>query len=385
MQNLTETLEQAIDNKTFIRLILSSPSDRTGDLNKVTVRLVEIKNESELSFLYSYKTKTVTKNYSLEEGIALIGELFGNSFTGCVMFTQENDISFKKTKKGHILFSRLKPSHAGCDFSTEHNLRKTKFISIDNNIYLERLGVVKNGRVLDGMSGKFRQINRFVETISELIETSGLLVKEKLSVLDMGSGKGYLTFAVYDYIANSMKIPAEITGVELREEMVDLCNRIAAECDFTGLKFYKGSINDFSVEKTDILIALHACDTATDDAISKGIRSGAEIIIVSPCCHKQIRKQLKIHNELQEITKHGILEERLAEMATDTMRALFLEAQGYKTHIFEFISDEHTHKNIMITAVKKKKTADISQYIEKIGSLKKFLGIENFYLENLFK
>jgi len=383
-QILIETFRQSIEDKSYIRLILSSPSVKTGDLNKVTVRLFKIKKEDILSFLYTYKTRTETKNYSLDEGITQIGELFGNFFSGCVMFTQENDMSFKMTKKGKVLFRRLKPSHAGCDFSTEHNLRKTKFIAIENNIYLEKLGVVRNGKVVEGMSAKFRQINRFVETISELIDASGLSEKDKISVLDMGSGKGYLTFAVYDYIANTMKIPAEITGVELREEMVSLCNDIAEECKFSGLKFYKGSINDYEVENTDILIALHACDTATDDAISKGIRSGSELIIVSPCCHKQIRKQLKIQNELQEITKHGILEERLAEMATDTLRALFLEAYGYKTHIFEFISDEHTHKNIMITAVKKKKTADNSQFIEKIGSLKKFLGIENFYLENLF-
>ena len=153
----------------------------------------------------------------------------------------------------------------------------------------------------------------------------------------------------------------------------------------SGLKFLEGSISDFEIPSCDILIALHACDTATDDAIYKGIRSNAEVIIVSPCCHKQIRKQLDIHNELSEITKHGILEERLAEMTTDTLRGLMLEAHGYKTHIFEFISDEHTHKNIMITAVRKKKTADLSVYLEKIGSLKKFLGINKFYLEDLFR
>jgi hypothetical protein len=200
----------------------------------------------------------------------------------------------------------------------------------------------------------------------------------------MGSGKGYLTFAVYDFLVNELRIEAEITGIEYREDLVGICNGIAAECGYSGLKFLRGSIADFEIPACDILIALHACDTATDDAIFKGIRSQAEVIIVSPCCHKQIRKQLDINNELKEITRHGILEERLAEMATDTLRALVLEANGYSTNVFEYISDEHTHKNIMITAVKKTKTADPSLYFEKIGGLKKFLGIKKFYLEDLF-
>ncbi|HAQ60607.1 TPA: hypothetical protein DCR49_01150 [Candidatus Delongbacteria bacterium] len=258
-------------------------------------------------------------------------------------------------------------------------------IGVENNIYLERLGVTRNGKVIEGMSGKFRQINRFVETIDGLLDDSGLNSKDELTVYDMGSGKGYLTFAVYDFLAIELKINTDITGIEFRPDLVELCNKISEECKFSGLKFLSGNISATKIEKADIFIALHACDTATDDAIFKGITAGAEVIIVSPCCHKQIRKQLCIENELKEITRHGILEERFAEMVTDTLRALTLEANGYKTHIFEFIADEHTHKNIMITAVKKKKTADPSLYFDKIGSIKKFMGIKKFYLEDLFR
>jgi len=384
-QNLNGIFKKTIDDKTFIRLILSSPADRSGDLNKITVRVVEIKNEPKLSFLYSHKTKDITKNFGTDEGIAQIGKFFESAFSMCVIFTSDNDLSFRRTKKGNVLFQKLKPAHADCEFSEEHNLKKKRMITLENNIYLERLGVVKNGRVIDGMSGKFRQINRFVETIDGLIDSSGLRDKKDMKVFDMGSGKGYLTFAAYDFFINELKLNPAVTGIEFRDDLVRLCNDIADECRFSGLKFLEGSISDFEIPSCDILIALHACDTATDDAIYKGIRSGAEVIIVSPCCHKQIRKQLDIQNELSEITKHGILEERLAEMTTDTLRGLMLEAHGYKTHIFEFISDEHTHKNIMITAVRKKKTADLSVYLEKIGSLKKFLGINKFYLEDLFR
>jgi len=383
--NLTDILNNSLNDKTFIRLILSSPDDKTGDLNKITVRLVEIKNEAKLSFLYSHKTKDITKNFGIEDGIAQIGELFDSTLTMCVIFTSENDFSFRRTKKDNILFKKLKPVHADCEFSTEHNLKKKRMIGVENNIYLERLGVIRSGKVIEGMSGKFRQINRFVETIDGLIDSSDIKNKTDIKVFDMGSGKGYLTFAVYDFLANELSMNADITGIEFRPDLVELCNKISIECGFSGLKFTSGNISDTKIEKADILIALHACDTATDDAIFKGIKADSEIIVVSPCCHKQIRKQLKIENELKEITKHGILEERLAEMATDTLRALILEANGYKTNIFEFISDEHTHKNIMITAVKKNKTADPSLYFEKIGSLKKFLGIKKFSLEELFK
>ena len=382
--NLIDILKKNIDGKTFIRLILSSPKDKNGDLNKVTVRLIELKGEKKLSFLYTYKTKTVTKNYGIEEGAELADKLFSETFTVCVIFTTEADHSFRRTRKGKILYKRLKPAHSEEEFSTVHNLKKKRMINIEDNIWLERLGVAKNGTVTGGMSSKFRQINRFTETIDGLIDGSDLKGNDKLSVYDMGSGKGYLTFALYDFLANELKTDSEVTGIEFRRDLVDLCNKIAAECKFSGLKFLQGSIADFDIPACDILIALHACDTATDDAIFKGIRSGAEAIIVSPCCHKQIRKQLHIQNELKEITKHGILEERLAEMATDSLRALMLEAHGYETRVFEFISDEHTHKNIMITAVKKKKIAEPSVYLEKIGGLKRFLGIKKFYLEELF-
>jgi SAM-dependent methyltransferase len=378
-----DTLTSSLADSTFIRLILSSPVEKNGELNKVTIRLIELKDGPKLSFLYTYKTKTVTKNFDLEEGSAEAEELFGVTFRICVIFTTENDHSFKLTKKDRLLYKRSKPVHSEEDFSKEHNIRKKRMIKIEDNIYLARLGVAKNGVLNEGMSSKFRQINRFIETIDGLLDSSGLSGRKNLKVFDMGSGKGYLTFALYDFLANELKTDPEVTGIEFREDLVELCSSIAEECGFEGLNFLQGTIQSFDIPSCDLLIALHACDTATDDAIFKGIRSGAEAIIVSPCCHKQIRKQLHIENDLKEITRHGILEERLAEMATDTLRALMLEAHGYKTNIFEYISDEHTHKNIMITAVKKKKTAEPSAYLEKIGGLKRFLGIKKFYLEEL--
>jgi hypothetical protein len=170
----------------------------------------------------------------------------------------------------------------------------------------------------------------------------------------MGSGKGYLSFALFDYLQNTLKLPVKLTGVEFRQDLVDLCNKIAKESKFSNLQFVQDTIENYkSDKKIDVLIALHACDTATDDAIHKGISHNAELIITAPCCHKQIRKEMTrctANKELSSLLSHGIFIERQAEMVTDNLRALYLEKANYSTKVFEFIATEHTPKNILITA-----------------------------------
>jgi tRNA1(Val) A37 N6-methylase TrmN6 len=226
-----------------------------------------------------------------------------------------------------------------------------------------------------------------VELLSPLIKN--LPKKQLLKVFDMGAGKGYLTFALYDYLTNVLSIEAQVTGIEYRKDLVTLCNSIAKSANFKGLSFSEGSIENFEIKEANMMIALHACDTATDDAIYKGIKANADLIVVAPCCHKQIRRELEKHktkNELDVLLKHGIFMERQAEMLTDGLRALLLEYCGYTTKIFEFISGEHTPKNIMIVAEKKEKTATQKQDIlNKINETKLFFGIEFHYLERLLE
>ena len=199
----------------------------------------------------------------------------------------------------------------------------------------------------------------------------------------MGAGKGYLTFALYDFLSNTLRKKAQVMGVEVRPDLVQLCNQIAQNAGFEQLNFQQGYIGNFTLPKTDILIALHACDTATDDAIFKGIQAKADLIICAPCCHKQIRKQMNCTTHLQNMLQYGIHKERMAEMVTDTIRALLLEVNGYQTKVFEFISTEHTGKNVMIVGQKVSKTKDSSHYLEKIEMLKSEFGIEEHYLEKL--
>jgi len=187
---------------------------------------------------------------------------------------------------------------------------------------------------------------------------------------------------------NVLKTEVQVTGVEYRQDLVELCNRIAASSGFGGLNFVQGTIEEYDSSGIDLLIALHACDTATDDAIYKGIKSGAELIVVAPCCHKQIRKQIekgKASNELDFLTKYGIFLERQAEMVTDGIRALILEYFGYKTKVFEFISDAHTPKNVLIVGVKTKMAeASRPQLLDKIRKTKEYFGIGYHHLEKLF-
>jgi hypothetical protein len=203
----------------------------------------------------------------------------------------------------------------------------------------------------------------------------------------MGSGKGYLTFALYDYLTNVLKLKAEVTGVEFRPELVELCNKIAGNTGFNQLRFEQGTIEKFDTKEIDILIALHACDTATDEAIFKGISAGAGLIVVAPCCHKQIRRQVesgKKGNDLDFLTKYGIFLERQCEMVTDGIRALILEYFGYKTKVFEFISDAHTPKNVMVVGIKNQKPQPKDERIlKKIKESKTFFGIEYHHLEKL--
>ena len=385
MTNITSEFsskfKQAISDNTFVKLSIHHPRNKQNDLKKLIFQLVKVQGEAKIKCVYTHQTKDITKNYSFEEASELIMRYLGVDFKNGIIFTIKHDINlmFNKKMEGKIIqqkatFNNLK--------STEHNKQKKRWIQTKNNPYLLSLGVVdEKGNVNKNKTDKFKQINKYIETVEGILNTSELKDKKDLSIVDMGSGKGYLTFALYDYLTNTMHKNVSMIGVEQRPDLIQICNNISKENHFSGLHFNEGSIDSFKTDKIDILIALHACDTATDDAIYSGISSKASIIITAPCCHKQVRKQLNIDNELKEITQFGILEERQAEILTDTIRALVLESEGYKSQVFEFIADAHTHKNVMVVGTKKQKTSNTQKYLEKIDSLKTKFGIEYQHLE----
>jgi SAM-dependent methyltransferase len=379
-------LGSSIENQEFVRLTLGKYRGIEDGLTKIIVRIVQFKSSIKLSFTYSYKTKEIVKNYPIEEGINLIKTLIGSEFMSIRLFSIKQDVQLEYGKDQNPKLKCIKPTFTNPVDTTpqEHDHKKKRYIESENNVYLRALGITNSqGNVVKTMEDKFRQINKFVEIIHGLLESSGLAAKSHISVVDMGSGKGYLTFAIYDFLNHILDKKASVVGIESRIHLVDFCNSVAQSVNFEKLHFEQGNISNYSAEKLDITIALHACDTATDDAIYKGIQSDSSLIILAPCCHKQVRKQIHPNLVLKDLLKSGILLERQSEIVTDGLRALLLELSGYKTKVFEFIAAEHTSKNIMIVGIKSNQSINKEQIIGQIKDIKKLYGINFHYLETL--
>ena len=259
-----------------------------------------------------------------------------------------------------------------------HNREKHRDIAADRP-YLYALGITnKEGIVLPAGKRKFKQINKFVEIIDGLVKEHPL--RSGAHIVDMGSGSGYLTFALYDHLVNTLGLSLRVTGVELRPNLVEKCRQIATDNKFTNLRFEEGYIDTYRPATIEMLIALHACDTATDDALFQGLQKQAEIMVVAPCCQKQVRRDMQIPSDLKPLLGNGILLERQAAMLTDGIRALILEEQGYRTKLFEFIPLEHTAKNVMITAIRARPRV---QAKGEVAKLKQTFGVTRHYLEEL--
>ena len=266
--------------------------------------------------------------------------------------------------------------------SLMHNKEKDRRIQTANNIYLRELGICNaQFELRREMSDKYKQINQYIELLAPHLQ--GFDTQKTIRFADMGSGKGYLTFALYDFVQNTLQRNVHGVGVEYRNDMVTLCNKIATMAGFEQLTFVEGTIDNAAIDNFNVLIALHACDTATDDAIYRGIAANADLIVCAPCCHKQVRKSMQPKNAVSNITKYGILLERQAEIVTDTLRAMLLEAKGYKTKVIQFIDIENTPKNIMIIAEKHNRTVELNAILNEIEALKKLFGIDQHYLKKL--
>ncbi len=382
-KELVGLFEQSVVDDNFVRLTLSRNIDKTATLRKAIIKLVFIKKKLHFSIVYRHATNDITKNFGLKDGYPMIQELMDNTFLNAALFTTEKDWFYELNKNQERLYAN-KPTFTKVP-KRMHDKQKPKLIV--NTSYLVQLGILdEKGRVQKDKGAKYKQIKKFVEVVESLLKKNPILGKEgTVQIYDMGSGKGYLTFALYDFLTNNAQIDVKLTGVEARPELVTFCNEVAKKDNFKQLSFKEGFISNFTLPKTDILIALHACDTATDDAIHKGIEAGARLIICAPCCHKQIRKQFNATKPLDSITAFGILKERQAEVVTDTIRALLLEANGYKASIFEFISTDHTGKNVMIIGQKEEMPIEKEPILDKIKALKQSFGIKTHYLETLLK
>ncbi len=377
-----EQLRRSIKHGTFVKLTLGNYKGDDPQLQKILVRIVNTKKGTRLFFLYRGATRDTAKNYDTETGVALVSEFLDGQFFSGHLFTTENDFQLEVGKKGK---SRLNVGKATFQAAprADHDREKTTQIDV-SAFYLKALGITdETGRVRDKQQDKWRQINKFVEVLANLVDKSTLRDRRDLKILDMGSGKGYLTFAAYDYFSNIRGIDTSVTGVDTKQALVDLGNSVAAASGFENLRFEVGSISDFPVDKVDILIALHACNTATDDAIYKAIAANAHLIVAAPCCHQEIRPQLKPPAMFNDVLKHGIMLERHAEFITDALRSLLMESQGYDTRLFEFVPMEHTAKNIMLVGTRQEPLKAADSIDREIAEIKTFYGIERQRLETL--
>jgi len=379
-QQFYAALQRAFVQGEFVKLGLRAYDGTNRDLKTIDIKPVIVKREPRLSFTWHYKTRDVIRNHALDDAVTELEDLVGSEFRLAQLATTSGDWTLDFQGKT----PRLKQSAPAttAPVSMSHDRQKNRALPAAGRVWMRELGIAdKGGEVLPTAQDKFRQINRYVEVLAPLLKA---IPEVRLSkVCDMGAGKGYLTFAVADYLANTLKSDASVVGVEMRPELVTLCNGVAAQSQLSHLSFAQGTIDAFDCAGTSVLIALHACDTATDDAIAKGISAEAELIVVAPCCHKQIRREMETANArspFDYLTRHGIFIERQAEMVTDGIRALVLEYFGYETKVFEFISDKHTPKNVMIVASRTKRARD-PRILEEIAAAKATFGIRRHYLE----
>ncbi|SMD33045.1 Methyltransferase domain-containing protein [Reichenbachiella faecimaris] len=371
-------VREAVSSNQFNKLTLSKPRYKSNGLQNIFIRLVDLKGLQKLSFNYRHLTKDLTKNFDLEKGLVELELQLTEKFKHATLLDRDATWQLMINKKGKVTIISSQPIAANPLAS--HDKEKEKRAPLDAP-YLHELGITTDhGALIPKMADKYRQINKYLEIMDHQIETN--VNKKVLNLVDMGSGKGYLTFALYDFLWRIKGFDVSVTGIELRQELVDFCNEKAKRCGFEKLQFINQRIEDFQTKHIDILIALHACDTATDDALAKAIAAQSELIVCAPCCHKQVRQQVKGKLQESPLLKYGIFQERHFEMVTDTIRALILEQQGYQSKVFEFVSNEHTRKNIMLVGAKSKHT-NAQQAKEKIDALKKEYHIDFQYLEQL--
>ena len=360
-------------NETLIRVILSNPSSKDGVI-KICARPM-LKNKSLLFQIEEYtKTQVFHKNLTAgDAGSYLTGKLSSDtssqtaSFKNALVETQSFTANVLVSKKGTITIKKkMNTSAKQPKISLSHN-RKKKYI-LEEGIpvpFLIDLGVMtQNGNIVNAHYDKFRQINRFLEYIEDILPS--LPTDRELRILDFGCGKSYLTFAIYYYLKVLKGYPVRITGLDLKEDVIRHCNELAVKYGYDKLEFLCGDIAYYDgCSQVDMVVTLHACDTATDYALAKAVGWGAKVILSVPCCQHELNKQMK-NDLLSPVLHYGILKERMAALMTDGLRAQILEANGYRTQILEFIDMAHTPKNLLIRAVYNGHCADNKAQINEL-------------------
>ena len=347
MQKAIQVISKDLNQHNFEKCIFSGPRNKSLELRSVIIQSVKNTDEIkvELRLQKHNDIKTIKKNDFIENFL----EEYLKQFKQCLSKTSNTETQILINKK---LTSKIISKEMNTVSTNSKHNKEKKYLIPDGEPcpFLIEIGVMDiNGKVKSNYYKKFRQINRFIELVDDLYKNEEV---ENFHAVDFGCGKSYLTFALYHYFYNIRKTSIKITGIDLKQEVIDHCNQIAIKLNFYGLHFAHGFIHDFKTDDpVDFVVTLHACDTATDDAILFSLRNKAKKMMFVPCCQHELNKQL-INNEAAIMLKHGIFRDRMCSLVTDTMRSQLLELCGFKVQVMEFIALEHTAKNIMLRCTK---------------------------------
>ncbi|MBE5957421.1 MAG: SAM-dependent methyltransferase [Lachnospiraceae bacterium] len=369
MEKLNDLLADILDEN-LVKIIISGKKNKESDTDKIKVRAVAIKGKIEFQITRYVGKQVLHSNETKNDAINKILNEMNTNFKQCQIETVDKDYSVLVSKKGKVTISskNKKVRAAQCDL---HHNRSKKYL-LDPGVkvdFLVDLGVMtQDGKIVNQKYDKFRQINRFLEFINDILPQ--LDKDRELTIIDFGCGKSYLTFAMYYFLKVLKGYDIRVIGLDLKEDVINNCNKLAKKYGYEKMEFIMGDIADFTgTDKADMVVTLHACDTATDYALDKAVKWGAKVIMSVPCCQHEVNAQIK-NKELEPILKYGILKERLSAIVTDAIRAEILEANGYETQILEFIDMEHTPKNLLIRGIKtgkKNKSEDYKKLIDDLN------------------
>ncbi len=378
---IKDIIYNSIINNELVQCILSTPRNKSKNrYKKIIIRPVKIKKETYIQFEKFTDKQAFHENKHKEEALNYLIDLIVNDYKNTNIFTINYDYQILISKKGKIKIIQ-KPASKEKQ-STDHD-RNKKYI-IEENIpcdFLIELGVMnEEGKVFKKKYDKFKQINKFLEMVDDLADDN--ILRNGFTVIDFGCGKAYLTFGLYYYFTKIKNIEVKIIGLDLKEDVIQFCQKVSKKLNYHNLKFEVGNIQDYKENtKVNMVVTLHACDTATDAALVKAIKWNADIIMSVPCCQHELFSKI-YNNNLKSMLKYGLIKERLSSLTTDTLRSLFLETKGYDVQLLEFIALEHTPKNILIRAVKTNKNREKAQ--REYANFKKFWNLDKIFIEDYY-
>ena len=391
-ENVLFELKKNIQEDKLIKIVFSDR--QSGDFNKVIIKPIILKSTKNIQIESFKDNKAFHKNIDLNNLQELENNLkeYIDNFKQILLQIEGSDISFIRKKEN---FSRKEKESNLIKTSNEHNKKKQYILNEGDKIdFLIELGLMSvEGKILKSSFNKFKQINKYLEFIDDVIEElkAKKLITNHINVLDFGCGKSYLTFALYYYLKNYRKdLTFSIVGLDLKKDVIEFCNKLAKKLNYENLEFLNGNIKDYDKSKeVDLVFSLHACNNATDYSLEKALSLDAKAILAVPCCHHEFfekiqkNKNSEFYNTLKIMADNGVVLDKFATLATDSFRSLSLELCGYKTKMIEFIDMEHTPKNILIKAIKSK-SSNLKEKLIEYNKLKEFLGIKPL-LEDLIK